>query len=33
VDTFAEELIAALGTAQPIAPFTGRDPSFDAARD
>jgi 2-oxo-3-hexenedioate decarboxylase len=32
VDTFAEELIAALGTAQPIAPFTGRDPSFDAAR-
>jgi 2-oxo-3-hexenedioate decarboxylase len=32
VDAFAEELIAALGTAQPIAPFSGRDPSFDAAR-
>ncbi len=32
MDAFAEELIAALGTAQPIAPFTGRDPSFDAAR-
>jgi 2-keto-4-pentenoate hydratase len=32
VDPFAEELIAALGTPQTIAPFTTRDPSFDLAR-
>ena len=29
---FAEELIGALGTAQSLATFTSRDPSFDAAR-
>jgi 2-oxo-3-hexenedioate decarboxylase len=32
VDPFAEELIAALGTPQAIAPFTTRDPSFDLVR-
>jgi 2-oxo-3-hexenedioate decarboxylase len=32
VDPFAQELIAALGTPQAIAPFTTRDPSFDMAR-
>jgi 2-oxo-3-hexenedioate decarboxylase len=32
VDAFAEELIAALGTAQTIAPFTTRDPTFDVPR-
>jgi 2-oxo-3-hexenedioate decarboxylase len=32
VDQFAEELIAALGTPQAIAPFTTREPSFDLAR-
>jgi 2-oxo-3-hexenedioate decarboxylase len=29
---FAEELLEALGTAQSLATFTSRDPSFDAAR-
>jgi 2-oxo-3-hexenedioate decarboxylase len=32
VDAFAAELIGALGTAQAIAPFTARDPSFGAAQ-
>ena len=32
MDQFAEELIAALGTPQAIAPFTTRDASFDVAR-
>jgi len=32
MSAFAEELIGALGTAQSLATFTSRDPSFDAAR-
>ncbi|MFO1364220.1 MAG: decarboxylase [Burkholderiales bacterium] len=32
VEGFAAELIGALGSAQTIAPFSARDPAFDAAR-